>query len=561
MQLYVKQINSLEKVRLTDELNHMEIFSAKVLKGERFSYQIALHGPWALLGVSVESELKDYIKIYSVENSPMDYTVYDKSRALSDDDYITKEPGLMPDILVPFEETGAIKLVEGASKAIWVRCDVPKGISAGKYDIKISFKSIVKDGLGNAVGESSEGFDVTKTFTLNIVNAQIPEHEIIYTQWFHADCIADYYKVPIYSKRHWELIESYIKTAVETGINMLLMPVITPPLDTMPGTARPCVQLVDIKKADGKYTYNFDKTRKWISICKKYGIKYYEISHLFSQWGSEFSPNIMIEENGEKKYLFTWGISSDSTEYTRFLKSFIPELVKVLKQEKIEENTFFHISDEPRINHIEAYEKSYRLIKSLIGSIKTVDALSDYSFYEKGLVECPVTCTNSIDEFLKHKVYNQWVYYCCGQINKLSNRLLSMPSYRNRIMGVQMYKHQIKGFLHWGYNFYNSELSAYKINPYKTTSGDSSFPSGDAFSVYPGENGALLSLRALVFYEGLQDICVLKLLEEYIGFEKVKNFIEDISGMGITFEDYPRNSSFLPKLRQKAIEMIEKYIQ
>ncbi len=560
MQLYVKQVNSLEKIRLTDELNHKEIFFAKVLKGERFSYQIALRGPWALLGISIESKLKDYISIYSVENSPMDYTVYDESRAPSDNDYITKEPGLMPDLLLPFEENGAIKLVEGTSKAIWVRIDVPKDLTAGSYDIKIRLKSIVKDGLGNAVGESSDGFDVSKTFTLNVVNAQMPEQETIYTQWFYADCISDYYNVPIYSKRHWELIESYIKTAVETGINMLLMPVITPPLDTMPGTARPCVQLVDIKKADNGYIYNFDKVRKWIAICKKCGIKYYEISHLFSQWGSQFSPNILIEENGEKNYRFTWGIASDSKEYTEFLKSFIPELVKVLKDEKIDDFTFFHISDEPRENHMENYQKAYNLIKPLIGDIKTCDALSDYSFYEKGLVEYPVTCTNAINEFLKHNVYNQWVYYCCGQINKLSNRLLSMPSYRNRIMGVQMYKHQIKGFLHWGYNFYNSELSAYKINPYQTTSGDSSFPSGDPFSVYPGKNGAELSLRALVFYEGLQDISVLKLLEKYIGFEKVKDFIENAAGMDITFEDYPGNTSFLPKLRQKAVDIIEKYI-
>lgn len=560
MELKVIQLNSLEKIRFTDELIYEETTSAKVLLGERFSYQIAFRGPWALLSVTLESELSEYIKIYSVENSPMDYTVYDESRAPSDDDYITKTPGLMPDLLLPIEEKGAIKLVEGTSKAIWVRIDVPKDIIAGSYDIKIRLKSIVKDGLGNAVGEGSEGFDVTKTFTLNVINAQMPNQETIYTQWFHADCISDYYNVPIYSEKHWELIESYIKTAVETGINMILVPVITPPLDTMPGTARPCVQLTEIKKSGNKYFFNFDKLKRWISICKKCGIRYYEISHLFSQWGSEFSPNILIEENGEKKYLFTWGVSSDSKEYIEFLKCFIPELVNVLKEEKIEGNTFFHMSDEPRINHIEAYEKAYKQIKPLIGNIKTIDALSEYGFYEKGLVEYPVTCTSSIDEFLKHKVKNQFVYYCCGQINLLSNRLLSMPSHRNRIMGVQMYMNNIKGFLHWGYNFYNSELSAYKINPYKTTSGDSSFPSGDAFSVYPGENGALLSLRALVFYEGLQDICVLKLLEKYIGFEAVKEFVNKEAGEEITFCNYPRNSHFLHELRQKIIDLIDKYI-
>lgn len=559
MQLQVKQINSLEKVRLNDALHYTEISSAKVLKGERFSYQIAMCGPWALLKAEVASVLKDSIKLYVIDNAPMDYTVYDAERAPSDDDYITKTPGLMPDILIPFEDRGAVKLVEGTSKAIWVRVDVPKDIEPGCYDIHVRLKSIVKDGVGNAVGESSEGFDVTKSFTLQIVNAVLPKQKTIYSQWFHADCISDYYNVPIYSQKHWDLIENYMQAAVDTGINMLLMPVITPPLDTMPGTARPCVQLVDITKEGDSYSFNFNKVRQWIALCKKCGIQYYEISHLFSQWGSAFSPNIQIRVDGELQYYFTWGIASDSKEYRDFLSCFIPQLVTVLKEEGVDQNTFFHISDEPRADHIEQYENAYKLVKPLIGDIKTCDALSKYSFYEKGLVEYPITCTSSINEFLPHNVPNQWVYYCCGQINKLSNRLLSMPSHRNRVMGLQIYRYAVKGFLHWGYNFYNAELSAYRIQPYQTTSGDASYPSGDPFSVYPGKDGALLSLRSLVFFEGLQDIAVLELLEKYIGFEAVKDFIRDCAGMEITFEEYPRNSRFLPELRQKAIEEIEKH--
>jgi len=558
MEMMVKQVNSLEKIRVTDELNYNEITSAKVLKGERFSYQLALRGKWALLGVEVMSELKDSIKIYAVENAVMDYVVDGYE---TDDDYITKEPGLMPDILLPFEENGSVKMISGMSKAIWIRVDVPKDIPAGDYEVNVRIKSICKNGLGHPVTNPDEGYDVTKTFTLNVIDACIPEQKTVYSQWFHADCIADCHNVPVYSEKHWNLIEKYIETAVDTGINMIFMPVITPPLDTLPGTTRTCVQLVDIKKTGDTYTFNFDKVKKWISICKKYGVKYYEISHLFSQWGSAYSPSILVDVDGEKKYLFTWGIASDSKEYSDFLKCFIPELVKVLKEEGVADYTYFHISDEPRANHIEAYEKCYNLIKPLIGDIKTCDALSNYEFYEKGLVEYPITCSSHINDFLEHKLPNQWVYYCGGQVNKLSNRVLAMPSNRTRIMGLQMYMNSVKGFLHWGYNFYNSELSAYKINPYKTTSNDGSFTPGDAFSVYPGKDGAILSLRALVFYEGLQDIGVLELLEKHIGFDAVKEFVKKEAQMDITFEEYPRNSHFLPTLRQKAYDIIETYVK
>lgn len=557
MQLLVKQVNSLEKIRVCDELNYEEITSAKALKGERFSYQIALRGTWALLGVEVISELKENIKVYAVENAVMDYTL---SGYQTDDDFITKEPGLMPDILRPFEEKKYVKMISGMSKALWIRVDIPNDIAAGNYDIRVRFKSVVKDGVGTPISGPDDGVDITKTFTLNIVDACIPKQEHVYGQWFHADCIADYHNVPVYSEKHWNLIEKYMETAVDTGINMILIPVITPPLDTLPGTARTCVQLTDIKKIGDTYTFNFDKVRRWISLCKKHGIKYYEISHLFSQWGSKYSPNILVDVDGKKEYYFNWSIASDSKEYSDFLKCFIPELVKILNDEGIADYTFFHISDEPRANHIETYKKCYNLIKPLIGDIKTCDALSNYDFYEKGLVEYPITCSTHINDFLKNKVPNQWIYYCGDQVDKLSNRVLAMPSNRTRIMGLQMYMHSIKGFAHWGYNFYNSELSAYKINPYITTSNDGSYTPGDAFSVYPGKDGALLSLRALVFYEGLQDIGVLKLLEKYIGFDAVKKFVKKEAQMDITFEEYPRNSKFLPELRKKALDIIETYI-
>ena len=32
------------------------------------------------------------------------------------------------------------------------------------------------------------------------------------TEWFHADCLASYYRVPVFSKEHWRIIEEFIKT-------------------------------------------------------------------------------------------------------------------------------------------------------------------------------------------------------------------------------------------------------------------------------------------------------------------------------------------------------------
>ena len=50
-------------------------------------------------------------------------------------------------------------------------------------------------------------------------------------------------------------------SAAEHGINMLLTPVFTPPLDTAKGGERTTVQLVDVTFADGQWSFGFDRLR------------------------------------------------------------------------------------------------------------------------------------------------------------------------------------------------------------------------------------------------------------------------------------------------------------
>ena len=305
--------------------------------------------------------------------------------------------------------------------------------------------------------------------------------------------------------------------------------------------------------------FDFSLLKRWIELCRKNGIKYFEISHLFSQWGLEYSPNIYITENGEGSYMFGWNVKANAPSYKDFLEQMIPALVEFLKSEGIDKNCYFHISDEPNENHIEAYKYAKSVLAPLLKGYKIFDALSSIDFYENGLVTIPVTATDYIEPFLKKDIEERWAYYCCAQTIGVGNRFMAMPSYRNRILGLQLYKHNIKGFLQWGFNFYYKRLARGVINPYITTSAGNGFPSGDSFSVYPYEDGAVPSLRACIFKEALQDISLCLALEKYIGRDKVVEMIDKEAGMNITFSEYPRNSSFIPDLTDKMKNMLKKY--
>ena len=190
-----------------------------------------------------------------------------------------------------------------------------------------------------------------------------------------------------------------------------------------------------------------------------------------------------------------------------------------------------------------------------------MDALSHVEFYKKGLVKNVVTPHYRSQNFFNEGIDDIWIYYCSGHADYYSNRFFAYPLWRTRILGTQLFRKNIKGFLQWGYNFYYSEESVKKINPFLTTDGLRAFPSGDAFSVYPGEDGECLeSIRLVSFHEGLQDIRALDLLASYIGKEKVQNLIDDIAGMEVGFDRYPANGYFIQLLRRKVNELIKEHV-
>lgn len=102
-----------------------------------------------------------------------------------------------------------------------------------------------------------------------------------------------------------------------------------------------------------------------------------------------------------------------------------------------------------------------------------------------------------------------------------------MPSRRNRILAVQLYKYDIVGFLQWGFNFWYSQYSIKPINPYAVTGAGCVFSSGDAYLVYPGQDGnPVPSIRLKVFREALYDLRTMKLLERLTSKEFIMKLTE-----------------------------------
>lgn len=527
--------SSLEKIFPNEPLPENTLPALSVLKNEKADFQIAFSVQKGdTVSFSAGGELSAYLRFFTVRLIPAGLNAPKKS----DDYFISKNKTEYPELLWPIANEFTAEY-DGVN-TVWCEIVPSPLLPAGEHTIDFQI-------------QVSENAPMHCSIDITVIDAELPKQELIYTNWFHSDCLMEYYKIPVFSEKYWRVTESFLKRANEYGMNCVLTPLFTPPLDTQVGKERPTVQLVDVK-ATGKnqYTFGFEKLDRWLSMCDRCGIEYYEMSHLFTQWGAKHAPKIIADVNGETKQIFGWKTRAAGKEYSAFLHQFSAALIEYIDRKGIREKCLFHVSDEPSGLMIFSYKKASRIVHECFKGFKIIDALSDYRVFKMGLIELPVPANDHIKPFIG-KVKELWTYYCCVQADHyVSNRFFSMPSARTRVLGLQLYKFDVRGFLHWGYNFYFSQYSKGLIDPYKVTDAGGSFSSGDSFVVYPGENGEPLdSLRLHVFYNGLEDMLALKLLESKIGKEKALAVLEEGLESPLTFRDYPHSAEWLLKTRER----------
>lgn len=535
--------NSLAKI-FPEEVKGCLCKRGSVLKDEIFHFAFCLKNeesyPLRNHCVLIRSDLEKFCRCYRAGYVPALYT----DRTYGDDYTIYGKSGLYPDplfacnteeqIFSPGVNAGFVVEVGGTGEPLPV----------GEHKIEIS----VADGGGKRV--------CSDIFVLKIIDERLAENDLLITEWIHFDCIAEQHGCEMFSENFYKACGEYFRTAVKYGQTMILTPLFTFPLDTEIGGERLTFQTVGVKADGGKYFFDFSELKKFIDFAFGCGFKYIEFSHLFTQWGAMHAPKVMASVDGAYRRLFGWDTDSAGEEYVGFLEAFLPKLAEFVEQNGLKGKCFIHLSDEPSADAMPRYRMLKDIVKKNLGGVPVMDALSEYDFCAQGAVDLPAVAMDHTEKFIANKTAFL-AYYCnCQCKDYLTNRFLDMPSQRNRILGFQLYGMEAKGFLHWGFNFYNSALSSFTIDPYRVTDAGGCFPAGDSFIVYPSETGCNPSLRLLVFHEGIQDYLALKRIESLKGKEFARNLLKEEGIDGVSF--YPRSDERHIAFREKLNSILEK---
>ncbi len=533
--------DSLQKVKYGDKPKKI-LKKISALKDERVNFFAYIEcDKNCLCDIQLKGVSSDIVLVRKLEEIDVKFPIYENA-----DDYIlSKDAGKYYDILREHKDKN-ILLTAGQNNLFFISlCFDKKVQKAGDVCLKVDLKA--------------ENECVSKQFLLEIIDCNLKENDLTISNWMHYDCMANEHGVKLFSKEFYNVFDNYLKSYTEHGNNTLLVPLFTPPLDTAVGAERLTAQLVDINYDGEKYSFNFARLNEFLDFITARGIKYFEFSHLFTQWGLEACPKIMVKE-GDKIYnKFGWEVKSDDDSYLNFLDAFLKALVEFITKKGIEKNCFFHLSDEPNESHLERYEKLFKFVKQRIGALKVVDALSSFEFYTRNISDNPFVSIDHAKKYIENKAPHS-VYNCCIPCNNYyTNRFICFSLARMRALGALMYFNNAKGYLHWGYNFYNAQYSTQAINPYETADALGKFPAGDAFIVYPTNNGCIDSVRHETFLESLQDYRALKTLESLIGEQRTKKFLKNFKLNG--YNEYPKSSEKFLKMREKINKKIKKEIK
>ena len=545
----IKIIPSGEKVFLTDSFDaHLPLEEISALRGERIAAQLIIENdrentsarPFG--DVTLGGELGEQVTLSDVRmiaaERPVAPDKYDSG-------YLKVEPGIFPDLLTPLRYGGRVVATEYKLRSVWLDIRLPEDMTGDRtLVISIDFPS--------------EKLKLETSLRVHIIDAALPEQKTHFTQWFYCDALANYYRVPVWSEEHWRIIENFARVAVEFGRDTLYTPLLTPALNTLQGFERTPTQLVGISVRDGKYEFDFSLLDRWIDMCDRIGVKYFEISHLFEQDHAKHSPKIYATVEGEYKRIFGWETLALDERYVSFLRELLSAFVGHMKARGDDHRCFYHISDEPSLKVLEHYKSVKAAVADILDGYVIMDAISDYEFYKSGAINTPVPTTADAMPFIEGGVSNLWVYYACCQLVDFSNSYFAMPNHRTRSIGMQLYKYDIKGFLHWGYNYYNNRGSGDAINPFVDPSGEDWVPAGDTYVVYPGDDGKpLLSVRIFALLEAMNDIRAMQLCESLYSRREVTAAIEEVLGEELSFRRCSRSSAEMLAVRERINSMIE----
>jgi hypothetical protein len=412
-------------------------------------------------------------------------------------DQLRKPPGEFPDVLL---DDKTVNLEADSSQPIWISIDVPAKTRAGLYGGKVKIS-----GMAGGKKETLEVPVAVKVYDVSIGKSRLWLTNWFYTNKYRTNASTDTNLAELeqYSAAYWELLRKYAQDMAQHRQNMVKLS----PLE-----------LTEYSTGEsGKFKFDFGRFDRAVGIFIEEGvIGRIEGSHLGrrinDKWENQFEAVICKIEEGKT---IMAGCDPCSAQADEFYSQFLPALVQHLGQKGWLDIYVQHVADEPTIETAGSYISIAKLVRKYSPQLKIIEACHTKEL--EGFVDIWVPQMNFLSDKGNFEFYKKrqeagdevWFYTCMYPQGEFANRFIEQPLWKTRILHWINYHYGLTGYLHWGYNCWNS-------NPFKETAVYSGgLPGGDSWIVYPGIDGPVDSIRFEAMRDGAADYELLCMLGEF----------------------------------------------
>lgn len=429
------------------------------------------------------------------------------------------------DIMQPMDQGGNI--VEKSTTALYISWKVPRDAKPGVY----------KGELKVTIGSESISFPAS----FNVHKAVLPEKSRLQiTNWYNTTNIGKYYGIKKYSDEWFEMFRKFMALMRRTRQTHLIIN-----LDS--------IKVID--KGDGNYEFDFSIIEKIIRMAVDTGFEVLELGHLSVR-------NYTVDD--EKYWLFYRPegrkIYVDTPEGYRFLAQFLQKWVKFLKDNGWYDISVQHVGDEPGPKMANDFRLICGMVRKFMPGMKLFDAVCHPDMAGAVDIWVPTNYQYQKDrekfEAFRDLGDEIWFYTCCFPTGRYLNRMLDMELLRTRLLHWGNYKYDLKGYLHWGFNYFQGDTAFLREHSCGISSDNIHYwGPGDTHLCYPGnENGPWPSVRLERMRAGAED-CELF----YILADKDKEEADAICNSIVqSFDDYSTDTLEIEKAYERLLNAIDK---
>lgn len=446
---------------------------------------------------------------------------------------IRKAPFTVYDCLRPLDN-GVVGAVSGRVAA-YVCIGPKQGISAGSYDLELRIEM--------------DGEVHTCHIAYVVYPVQYNEDLFQQTNWFSLKSMETLHHVQVGTPAYYEVVRNYARAMRRTHqktFNIWLH------------------QDYALHSAEAPWEFDFEDLKPIIEIFFEEGFDTLETGGILTRgYCPDHSPDMYTNDF---KCAAAPEISADSDQGYQLLCSEMQAFSDFLKRNNWDQRVLFHIMDEPDVHYLSEedlqarrvqYFMTANIVRRYLPNVKIMEAVKTTTF--RGAIDIMVPITdgyqNNKESFDKAIAMGDevWTYVCCGPEGIWLNRFLDQPLMNGRLLFWGCAANRISGYLHWGFNQFGCTPDPFKETRGLNDSGiGTDYPCGDAFIVYPGENGPWLSMRLEAERRGAEEaalLCDLRQKDPIVHDALIRKIFR-------AFDDYESNPEVLEQVSEQLLQLL-----